>query len=45
MILVPKIGPHGLFIPLRAGLFLQIAESDQFTLRAHVVRIFGTYPA
>jgi len=44
MILVPKIGPHGLFVPLRTGLFLQIAESEQLTCRAHLVRIFGVYP-
>src|SRR5688500_16904670 len=37
MILVPKIGPHGLFVPHRPGLFLQIAESAQLKIgRAHV---------
>ena len=45
MILVPKIGPHGLFVPLHTGLFLQIAESAQLTRRAHLVRIFGKLPA
>src|SRR5688572_5448802 len=45
MILVPKIGPHGLFVPLHTGLFLQIAESAQLTCRAHLVRIFGNLPS
>ena len=40
MILVRKIGPHGLFVPSHAGLFLQIAESGSLTYWAQLVRIF-----
>jgi hypothetical protein len=45
MILVPKISPHGLFVPSHSGLFLQIAESGSLTCRAYLVRIFGNLPA
>ena len=40
MILVPKIGPHGLFDPPDAGLFLQLIESAPPNHSGHLVRTF-----
>ena len=44
MILVPKIGPHGLFDSHGAGLFQQLTESASLNSRGDLVRGFRMPP-
>jgi hypothetical protein len=44
MILVPKIGPHGLFVPATSNLILQVAVSIGVPDIDRLVRIFRKYP-